>query len=90
MAQKQKIADELIQSCTYEAAMDTPGVRDFVKDIRIDRDKRGTSVNIFINVAYGSRIPEVAWELQENIKHRVQDIAGIEISKINVTVQGVR
>ena len=90
MAQKQKITDELIQSCTYEAAMDTPGVSGFVKDIRIDRDKRGTSVNVFVNVAYGSRIPEVAWELQENIKHRVQDIAGIEISKINVTVQGVR
>jgi len=89
MAARLKITDELIISCTYEAAMDTPGVSSFDKDIRIDREKRGTSVNVFVNVAYGSRIPEVAWDLQENIKHRVQDVAGIEIEKINITVQGV-
>lgn len=90
MSQKQKITDELIQSCTYEAAQNTPGVSGLVRDVRIDRDKRGISLGVFIDVVYGARIPEVAWELQENIKHRVQDVAGIEINKINVTVQGVR
>jgi|GEM_PF-4547960 len=89
MPARNKVTDELLVSCTYEAVLDTAGVNGLDKDIRIDRDKRGTSLNVFVNVAYGSRIPEVTWELQENIKHRVQDVAGIEISKINVTVQGV-
>ena len=89
MPNRSKVTDDLIISCTYEAVMDTAGVSSIDKSIRIDRDKRGPSVNVFVNVAYGSRITEVAWELQENIKHRVQDVAGIEVSKINVTVQGV-
>ena len=47
-------------------------------------------IDLFIVVEYGSRIPEVAWEIQEKVKKSVETMTGLNASKINIHIQGVK
>lgn len=39
---------------------------------------------------YGSSIPEVSWNMQKNIKNKVERISGERVAAINVNVQRVK
>ena len=52
-------------------------------------DNREVNLDLHIVVEYGVRIPDVAWKLQERIKHDVETMTGLHVQEINVHVQGV-
>lgn len=52
-------------------------------------DNREVNLDLHIIVEYGVRIPDVAWKLQERIKHDVETMTGLHVQEINVHVQGV-
>jgi uncharacterized alkaline shock family protein YloU len=52
-------------------------------------DNREVNLDLHIVVEYGVRIPDVAWKLQERIKHNVESMTGLHVQEINVHVQGV-
>lgn len=89
--QKIRLTDELLLSCGAEAAEKSSGVSRLApKGIRVSKDKRGNVIlDISVIVNYGCRIPETAWEIQENVKRSAKLFAGVELSKINVNIQGV-
>ena len=39
---------------------------------------------------YGSRIPDVAFEIQNRVKKSVESMTGLKVSEVNVHVQGVK
>jgi uncharacterized alkaline shock family protein YloU len=41
-------------------------------------------------VRYGERIPDVAWNVQQNVKNALEGVMDIAIENINIHVQGVR
>ena len=47
-------------------------------------------VDLYIIVEYGVRIQEVANNVIENVKYAIENQLGLQISKVNVIVQGVR
>ena len=50
---------------------------------------REVSVDLFLIVDYGARIPDVAWRAQERVKQAVESMTGLDVKAINVHVQGV-
>ena len=42
-----------------------------------------------IIVEYGSRIPDVAYEIQTRVKKAVESMTGLKVEEVNVHVQGV-
>ena len=42
-----------------------------------------------IIVEYGSRIPDVAFEIQNRVKKAVESMTGLKVEEVNVNVQGV-
>ena len=48
-----------------------------------------TTVDIYVIVKYGVRIPEVAFEIQEHVRSNVENQAGIVVDTVNIHVQGV-
>ena len=38
---------------------------------------------------YGSRIPDVAFEIQNRVKKAVESMTGLNVTEVNVHVQGV-
>lgn len=47
------------------------------------------SVDAYIAVKYGLRIPDVCWDVQEAIKGQIERFTGYTIKGVNVYVQGI-
>jgi uncharacterized alkaline shock family protein YloU len=60
------------------------------KGIKIDGGENGYTIDIFIVVNYGERIPDVAWNVQQNVKSSLDSVMDIAVENINIHVQGVR
>ena len=45
--------------------------------------------NVNIIVEYGSRIPDVAFEIQNRVKKSVEGMTGLKVEEVNVHIQGV-
>ena len=47
------------------------------------------SVDVYISVQYGLRIPDVAWDVQEKVKEKLESFTGYSVKAVNVNVQGI-
>lgn len=59
------------------------------RGVKIDVKPEGTIIDLYIVVEFGVRIPELAWNVQENVKNSVETMTGIDVSKVNVHIDGV-
>jgi uncharacterized alkaline shock family protein YloU len=59
------------------------------KGVKVELAGREVSVDLFLIVDYGARIPDVAWRAQERVKKAVESMTGLDVKAINVHVQGV-
>ena len=59
------------------------------KGIRIDQNDEGIDLDIYILVYYGARIPEIAWQIQKNVKRNVEQLTEKKVLAVNVHVKGV-
>ena len=66
------------------------GKKNLSKGIKVDTDEKEVKIDVNIIVEYGSRIPDVAFEIQNRVKKSVENMTGLKVSEINVHVQGVR
>lgn len=54
-----------------------------------DKDGDGICIDISLNVEYGTRIPSLAWEVQNSVKETVESVTGLKVTLVNIYVQGV-
>ena len=47
------------------------------------------SVDAYILVKYGQRIPDLAWDVQEKIKANLERYTGYTVKTVNINVQGI-
>ena len=47
------------------------------------------TIDLYIVVDYGVRIPELSWEIQENVKNSVETMTGLDVQKVNIHIEGV-
>lgn len=47
-------------------------------------------IDLHIIVSYGVSISAVAENLISNVKYKIEEFAGLEVTKINIFVEGVR
>ena len=59
------------------------------KGVRVDVADNKVSVDISIVVDYGTPVPTIAREIQENVKKTVETMSGLEVSHVDVHIQGV-
>lgn len=65
------------------------GKKNLAKGIKVEVDGQKTKIDVNIIVEYGSRIPDVAYEIQTRAKKAVESMTGLEVEEVNVHVQGV-
>ncbi len=58
--------------------------------ISVAMDGRNVSIGLRIVVAYGVRIPEVVWQVQNDIRNGVENTTGKTVKTVNVVVQSVK
>ena len=66
------------------------GKKNFAKGIKVDVGEKETKIDVNIIVEYGTRIPEVAYEIQTKVKKAVETMTGLNVTNVNVHVQGIK
>lgn len=66
------------------------GKKNMAKGIKVEKTDNKAKIDVNIIVEYGSRIPDVAFEIQNRVKKSVESMTGLKVSEVNVHVQGVK
>ncbi|MBR2001010.1 MAG: Asp23/Gls24 family envelope stress response protein [Firmicutes bacterium] len=77
----ERMGDSLYQGFT--------GRRSLRKGIKVARGGKGIIIDIFVVVEYGVHIPDVAFNIQTNVKHALKEEFDLKIEAINIQIQGV-
>jgi uncharacterized alkaline shock family protein YloU len=59
------------------------------KGVKVEINDKDVTIDLYIMVDFGARIPDVAWKLQERVKTSVEDMTGMNVTAINIHVLGV-
>ncbi len=65
------------------------GKKNLAKGIKVEVGEKETKIDVNIIVEYGTRIPDVAFEIQNRVKKAVESMTGLKVLEVNVHVQGV-
>ena len=65
------------------------GKKNLAKGIKVDVEEKEVKIDVNIIVEYGVRIPDVAFEIQNRVNKAVETMTGLNVSSVNVHVQGV-
>ena len=65
------------------------GKKNLAKGIKVEVENEKAKIDVNIIVEYGTRIPDVAFEIQNRVKKSVENMTGLKVTEVNVHVQGV-
>ena len=66
------------------------GRENLSKGVRIHTQGEEITIDLFIIVEYGISIAAVAENIIDTVKYNVENFTGMNVKKVNVTVEGVR
>lgn len=61
----------------------------YSRGVKIDLDGKKVTIDLYVNVKYGVRIPDIAWAAQNSVKDAVENMTGLEVASVNINVQGI-
>lgn len=68
---------------------DMLGRKNFSKGVKVEVGQVEVAVDVAIVLGYGYRVPEVATQVQENVKKAIESMTGLEVVEVNVHVHGI-
>ena len=93
-----KISNEVIVTIAGLAALEVENVETITtitdkllknNGVKIQIDEEQIILDIYVNIEFGESIPDTAFKIQENVKNTVETMTGLEVSTVNVHVQGI-
>ncbi|MGP4059772.1 Asp23/Gls24 family envelope stress response protein [Halobacillus litoralis] len=81
MASKNQIRDGLSEMLRKE---------NFSKGVVVRQDEDRLHIDMYIIVSYGTKISEVAHNVQSQVKYTLNKTIGLSIDSVNIFIQGVR
>ncbi len=72
-----------------EGLAELMGRKSATRGIAVQMGEDSVSLTLSIEVDFGVRIQDVAWKVQQNVKKRVEEMTGLLVRDVNVSVQGV-
>ncbi len=65
------------------------GKKNASKGVRVNMNDDSVTIDLYMIVDYGVKIPELAWEVQENVKNSVETMTGLTVDNVNIHVEGI-
>lgn len=81
MTSKHQIRDGLTEILRKE---------NFSRGVLVRSAGADTQIDLYIIVGYGTKITEVAYQVQSKVQYTLKKILGLTIGSVNIYVQGVR
>ncbi len=93
-----KISNDVVSTIANLAALEVEGVESnstftdkILKNngVKIQIEDEEVNLDVVIMVTYGVSVHDVAYKVQENVKNTVETMTGLEVSQVNIHVQGI-
>lgn len=94
------IAGAAAVECYGLVGMHAPGLKqglslirrreDLARGVVVSRDETAAVIDLYVVVQYGVNIVEVSHNVMEQVRYAVEGYCGLEVSRVNVHVEGVR
>ncbi|MNJ50269.1 Alkaline shock protein 23 [compost metagenome] len=65
------------------------GRKNLAKGVKVEVGQREAAVDVSVIIEYGNRIPDVATEIQRNIKRSIENMTGLNVIEVNVHIHDV-
>ncbi|GAK04666.1 putative alkaline-shock protein [Geomicrobium sp. JCM 19037] len=62
----------------------------FSRGVVIREENEDLIIDMYIIVSYGTKISEVAYNVQTKVKYQLEKLLGLNVESVNIFVQGVR
>lgn len=66
------------------------GRENWSKGIEVKNVEDDMEIDMYIVVGYGTKISEVAHNVQSKVKYTLDQMVGLKVKRVNIYVQGVR
>ncbi len=63
--------------------------RNFTKGVKVAIENNRVLVDVSIIIEYGSTVPDVAANIQENVKKAIETMSGLDVQSVDVHIQGL-
>jgi uncharacterized alkaline shock family protein YloU len=81
MASKNQIKDGLTEILRKE---------NFTRGVIVRQENEEVHIDMYIIVSYGTKISEIAHNVQSKVKYTLEKTVGLAVDSVNIYVQGVR
>ena len=66
------------------------GRKNLAKGVKVQVGQKEAAVDVSIIIEYGYKIPEVAGQIQTNVKRAIESMTGLDVVEVNVHVHDVQ
>jgi uncharacterized alkaline shock family protein YloU len=56
------------------------------KGVKVSVGENSAAIDLYVVVEYGLKIPEIAFQVQENVRKNVESMTGLNVTAVNVHV----
>jgi len=66
------------------------GRENLSRGVEVRHEGELVHLDLYVIVSYGTKISEVAHNIQSKVKYVLEEVVGLKVDQVNVNVQGVR
>ncbi|UHA74026.1 Asp23/Gls24 family envelope stress response protein [Paenibacillus sp. 481] len=66
------------------------GRENLSRGVEVRREQEALHIDLYTVVSYGTKISEVAHNIQVKVKYVLNDVVGLQVEQVNIFVQDVR
>ena len=81
MASKNQVKDGITEILRKE---------NYAKGIKVKKDEDKLVIDLYIIVMYGTKISEIANNVQSSVKYQIEKTLGVRVDGINIYIQGIK
>jgi len=81
MASKNQVKDGITEILRKE---------NYAKGIKVKKDEDKLVIDLYIIVMYGTKISEIANNVQSSVKYQIEKTLGVKVDEINIYIQGIK
>ena len=81
MASKNQVKDGITEILRKE---------NYAKGIVVKKDEEKLVIDLYIIVMYGTKISEIASNVQSSVKYQIEKTLGVKVNEVNIYIQGIK
>lgn len=58
--------------------------------VKVSGEKEKLTIDLYVIVRFGVKIPQLAWDIQSTVKETVEDLTHLHVKEVNIHIQGVQ